>query len=93
MTNQITKFQDLEVDETYRVISFKPIESKFGKSYILTVTKTGEDEKFTVFSTKPINEYIEINKLEKNPTKFDFTVGRYAGKLCVEIDGGFIKLI
>src|SRR5437870_3678340 len=58
-SNQITKFQDLKVDETYHVTSFKPVDSKFGKTYILTIMKNGEDlkvdETYHVTSFKPVD--------------------------------------
>lgn len=101
--NQILKFQDLEVDETYTIRSFKPINGQYGKSYILSVIKNGEDRILNVFSANTINKYFEVNEIEKHPKKFDFTVrkinkGKYAGKNFAEIDGfnnanaGFIEM-
>ena len=96
-SKKITKFQDLNEDETYTVVGFRPIESKFGKSYILSVMKNGE--KIELFSTKTINDYFKTKKLEEHPTKFDFTVrrimnGKFVDKLYAEIDGnGFIELV
>ena len=100
--NQITKFQDLDIDETYSVVEFRPIKGKFGPSNILKVIKNGEDEGIEIFSVKSINEYFAINQV---PRKFEFTVrrfttGKYIGKRYAEIDGinyaakaGFIKLM
>lgn len=104
MTNntstKIIKFQELYINEIYHVQNFKPIESKFGKSYILKVIKSGDDKIIEVFSTKSINEYMKVNKIEKHPKKFDFIVriiteGNLSGKLYAEIVGfnnGFIDL-
>src|SRR5437870_13607697 len=98
------KFQELEVGATYHVKCFKPIETNFGKAYILIVTQNDKDEEFEIYCGKSICVYIKTNKLEKNPKKFDFIPrkikkGKYAGTLYAEIDGfnigkraGFIEL-
>ena len=78
MTYEITKFQDLKVDTTFTVTHFKPIVSKFGKSYILTVIANNEGREIDIFSTNSINIYFQKHEIEKQPegTRSDFTVRR-----------------
>jgi hypothetical protein len=100
-SQQVMKFQTLQEDKTYTVVSIKPINGKYGKTYILSLKQSDDDSIFMVYSTKSIVTYINKNSLETNPEKFDFTVrkitsGKYEGQLYAEIDGhnngGFIEL-
>ena len=101
-SNQIVKFQDLDVNKTYTVLRVKPIKGKYGISHIMEVLKSGENIK--VWSTKSINDHLLFKNKEKDSTKFNFTVrrimnGELEGKLYAEIetinnaeDDGFIEL-
>ena len=66
------KFQDLKLNRTYNVIEFsKPINSKFGTSYILKVTKMGSTDQFKVWSSPVLAKYITK---EKPKEKITFTI-------------------
>ena len=54
--------------------------------------QSDDDNIFMVYSTKSVATYVNKNKLEKNPEKFDFTVrrlesGKFKGQLYADIDG------
>jgi hypothetical protein len=71
-TKDAMKFQDLEIGLDYLVHEFsRPIKSKYGISYKLTVTKTGSTDKFDVWSGSRLSKYIEEEKPKK---KISFTV-------------------
>ena len=91
-STQITKFQDLEVDKTYTVLSVKPIKGKYGngKSHIMEISdENGEIIKVCI--TKSNNNYLLFKNGEKDSTKVNFTVrrrevsGEFVGKAYVEI--------
>ena len=97
-TNPI-KFQDLKIDVKYTVVSYKPVNTKFGKSYILEIVEDGTNNRIKIWSSNKINEYI---KTENKSEKFGFMVrlierGKFEGKKYAEIEGfndddGFIDL-
>ena len=92
ISEDIIKFQNLEVNRTFTVKGIKTFDSKFGKSHILKVLENGKDECRYTWSSNAINEYIKHEKLEKKPKKFTFTTrtltsGKYCGKLYAEIPG------
>jgi len=64
------KMQELEINNKYKVLGRKEINTKFGKTYILQVVDENENE-LELYSTKYITEYIDKEK-PKGP--FQFTV-------------------
>ena len=99
MNTNPLKLQDLKVDVKYTVVSYKPVNTKFGKSYILEIVEDGTNNRIKIWSSNKINEYI---KTENKSEKFAFRVrlierGKFEGKKYAEIEGfddddGFIDL-
>ena len=98
MDAQLRKLADLEIDQSYHVLGYRPINTKFGDTYIITCRFYSNDiqPEFDMFATKVITSYIS-NYLPKE--KFFFTVRRNAtkGYTYTEIDGykptsSFIRL-
>ena len=94
MDAQLRKLADLEIDQSYHVLGYRPINTKFGDTYIIKCRLAVDD--FEMFATKLIASYISTY-LPKE--KFFFTVRRNAtkGYTYTEIDGykpasSFIRL-
>jgi hypothetical protein len=83
------KFQDLEINNKYKVIARKEINSKYGKTYILQIIDDSENE-IEIFSTKYLTTYIDV---EKPRGPFQFTVAGDNNTKYVKIENytsGFI---
>jgi hypothetical protein len=69
---QVKKFNDLVIDNTYVVHGYSdPINSKFGINYILLISEKDSEENFEIWSTNSLAEYI---RNIKSGTKFNFVV-------------------
>ena len=84
MDAQLRKLADLEIDESYYVLGYKPINTKFGDTYIIICSLSGYDNKFEMFASKLIASYISTNSPKD---KFLFTVRRNAKCTYAEISG------
>jgi hypothetical protein len=73
MDAQLRKLADLEIDQSYHVLGYRPINTKFGDTYIITCRFYSYDiqPEFDMFATKLIASYISTY-LPKE--KFFFTV-------------------
>lgn len=78
------KVSDLVVDNKYQVLGIKPIDTKFGKSYILNIKDKQNSEKFEMFSTWAIKKYIDENK-NNIPKGIGFEIVKRESH--IEIDG------
>ena len=84
MEAQRLKLADLQIDHSYYVVGYKPINTKFGDTYIITCLETGVDEEFEMFATKLITSYIN----EYSPKdRFSFTVRRNPKYTYAQIPG------
>ena len=81
---QIRTIKDLVINNTYNVLSYRSVKTKFGDTYIL---QCGE---FEMFATKIITAYINKNK----PETFYFNVRQNSKCTYAEIPGydGFTEL-
>src|SRR5579863_4600797 len=64
------KFQDLNVSDTFKVNGFKPIITKFGKTYILLVKHIVSDMYMEIFAPKMITDYIDSGKIHQGGFTF-----------------------
>ena len=60
--NKARKFQSLNVSDTYKVMGAKPINTEYGKSYILLVKHIVTGTDFDLFSTSGLTTYIDSGK-------------------------------
>ena len=94
MDAQLRKLADLQIDHSYYVLGYRPINTKFGNTYILICREVDNEFEFEMFANKLITSYISTN----SPTdKFLFTVRRSSRYTYVEISGykptsSFIRL-
>jgi hypothetical protein len=85
MATETQKFQFLELDHEYKVQSYsEPFTTKFGESMILLVSKKESDERFELYATKLLLQYIKEKKPKK---KFNFTVKEKNGTKYPFIEG------
>lgn len=79
----------LATNKIYRITSIKEIQTKFGKTYILT------DEKFDeYFSTNKITKYIQANGIENDSNKkILFTIRTGVYKTFKNEDGNEFKYL
>src|SRR5437870_4921417 len=82
MEVQLRKLADLQIDESYYVLGYKPINSKYGDTYILICRLYSNEIQldFQMFATELIVSYISIYSPED---KFFFTVRK---NIYAEID-------
>ena len=73
---EVKKFQDLIVGETYIVQSYHgPYNSRYGISYILNITNAySSDVALSIWSTNLLAEYISIVGPDRTFSLFSFTV-------------------
>ena len=86
MDAQLLKLADLQINHSYWVVGYKPINTKYGDSYIIQCLHPGDDEQleFEMFATKLITSYIS----KYSPTdKFLFTVRKNSKYTYAEISG------
>ena len=85
MEVQRLKLGDLEIDHSYYVVGYRPINTKYGDTYIITCTHVGNDEpEFEMYATKLISSYISTH----SPTdKFLFTVRKNSKYTYAQISG------
>jgi hypothetical protein len=84
MDAQLLKLADLTIDHTYYVLGYKPINTKFGDTYIIRCTHLLNDDEFEMFATKLIASYIS----EYSPKdKFSFTVRKNSKYTYAQISG------
>ena len=96
MDAQLLKLTDLQIDHSYYVVGYRPINTKFGDTYIIKCTHLGYEEQieFEMFATKLISSYISTY----SPTdKFLFTVRKNPKYTYAQISGynpntSFIRL-
>ncbi len=80
------KFTDLTMNYRYTVISYKPVKTPYGDSYILMCTNNyNYDEVFEMFATPGIADYIRIYEPIKK-FAFTFTVKQSSKYKYAEID-------
>ena len=79
------KLADLDINQSYYVVGYKPIKTKYGNTYILQCTHADIDQpEFEMFATKLIASYISTY----SPTdKFLFTVRKNSKYTYAEISG------
>ena len=80
------KLADLDINQSYYVVGYKPIKTKYGNTYILQCTPVGEDDQpeFEMFATKLIASYISTYS---PADKFLFTVRKNSNYTYAEIPG------
>ena len=86
MDAQLRKLADLEINESYYVIGYKPLKTKVFDTYILKCRLFGYDSEpdFEMFATKLIAFYISTY----SPTdKFLFTVKQNSKYTYTQISG------
>ena len=85
MTNEVMKFQSLEINQEYQVKSYSdPFITKFGECIILLVSEKDSDETYELYATKLLFQYIKEKKPKK---KFNFTVREKNGNKYPFIEG------
>ena len=86
MEAQHLKLADLEINQSYYVVGYKPIKTKYGNTYILQCTPVGEDDQleFEMFATKLIASYISTYSPSD---RFKFTVRKNSKCTYAEISG------
>ena len=71
MDAQLRKLADLKIDDSYIILSYKPVNTSYGATYIIRCRKLDNDENFEMYATNKIASYISKNR----PTdKFTFIV-------------------
>jgi hypothetical protein len=86
MDAQLRKLADLRIDESYYVLRYKSVSTKFGDTYIIKcrlVTRDKVDD-FEMFATKLIASYISTYSPKD---KFEFRVRQNAKYTYAEISG------
>ena len=80
------KLTELEINQSYYVVGYKPIKTKYGNTYILQCIPVGEDDQieFEMFATKLIASYISTYS---PAAKFLFTVRKNSKCTYAEISG------
>src|SRR2546426_568149 len=86
METQLRKLADLQIDESYFVLGYKPINSKYGDTYILLCRLYSIEihPEFEMFATKLIVSYISTYSPKD---KFFFTVRKNATCTYAVING------
>ena len=86
MDAKLLKLDDLEIDQSYFVVAYRPINSKYGDTYIIKCTLTGfeEQQEFEMFATKLIASYISTYSPKE---KFIFKVRKNSKYTYAEISG------
>ena len=86
MDAQLRKLADLNIDESYYVLGYKSVSTKFGDTYIIKCRLATYDEAidFEMFATKLIASYISTYSPKE---KFEFTVRQNAKYTYAEISG------
>jgi len=81
----IKKIKDLKLDNTYTIEKYsRPIKTKYGESYMLSITDDKTNEEFIIWSNNMLSKYIT----EKQPSKkIKFTAKSYKEGVVVEIEG------
>ena len=86
MDAQLLKLADLQTDHSYSVVGYRPVNTKYGDTYIIKCTEYGYEDKseFEMFATKLIASYISTY----SPTDiFRFTVRKNSKYTYAEISG------
>jgi len=86
MDVQLRKLADLKIDHSYYVLGYKPINTKFGDTYIIKCRLITYDltDDFEMFATKLIASYISTYSPQD---KFMFTVRQNTKYTYAEING------
>ena len=79
------KLADLEINQSYYVVGYKPIKTKYGNTYILQCTHADIDQpEFEMYATKLIASYISTYSPS---AKFLLTVRKNSNYTYAEIPG------
>ena len=86
MDAQLRKLVDLKIDHSYYVVGYKPINTKFGDTYIIKCRLVNDDQvdEFEMFASKLIASYIATYTPKD---KFLFTVKQNSRYTYAEISG------
>ena len=86
MDAQLRKLTDLKIDHDYYVLGYKPVNTKFGDTYILKCGSVRYDVlgEFEMFATKLIASYISTHSPSN---QFVFRVRKNAKYIYAEISG------
>src|SRR6267154_209172 len=92
----LLKLANLQIDHSYYVLAYRPINTQYGDTYIITCREYGYEDQpeFEMFATKLIASYISTY----SPTdKFYFTVRKNSKYTYAQISGynpstSFIRL-
>jgi len=76
------KVSDLIMENKYQVVGFKPINTKYGESFILKMFDCRNGTEFEMFSTKSLTRYIEENR--DNIPKGGFEIKKTKNGLSIE---------
>lgn len=91
MEAQLLKLADLQIDQSYWVVGYKPINTKYGDTYIIQCVHLGSEKEvdFEMFATKLIASYISKYSLDNSLPidKFLFTVRKNSKYTYAEISG------
>src|SRR5271156_530426 len=71
-------FQSLDVGDTYKVNGFKPITTKFGKTYILLVNHIVSDIDLELFAPTMLINYIDSGVATKGGFTFQVKYDKYS---------------
>ena len=85
MDAQLLKLADLKIDHDYYVLGYKPVNTKFGDTYIIKCRlANGEHDDFEMFATKLIASYISTHSPSQ---QFVFRVRKNSKYTYAEISG------
>ena len=86
MDAQLLKLADLKIDHDYYVLGYKPVNTKFGDTYILKCGSVSYDVQgdFEMFATKLIASYISTHSPSQ---QFVFRVRKNSKYTYAEISG------